>query len=65
VVSSGSGQLVADCCGHGDEQSGVHKVRAVSWPVEELFCREGTVVPRHFAEDWHRHVSVSVRAGGY
>jgi hypothetical protein len=27
VVSSGLGQLVADCYGHGDEQSGVHKVR--------------------------------------
>jgi hypothetical protein len=37
VVSSDSGQLVADCCGHGDEQSGVHKVRAVYWPVEGLF----------------------------
>jgi hypothetical protein len=37
VVSSGSGQLVADCCGHGDEQSGVYKVLAVSWSVEGLF----------------------------
>jgi hypothetical protein len=37
VVSSGWGQLVADGCGHGDEQSGVHKVRAVLWPLEELF----------------------------
>ena len=36
MVASGSG-LVVDCCGHGDEQSSVHKVRTVSWPVEELF----------------------------
>ena len=36
MVSSGLGQLVADCCGHGGEQPGVHKVRAVFWPVKEL-----------------------------
>lgn len=36
MVWSASGHLVADCCGRGGDDSGVHKVRVVSWPIEEL-----------------------------
>ena len=36
MVSSGQRQLVSDCCVHGDEQSSVHKVLTVAWPIEEL-----------------------------